>query len=88
MVESVQSYALTNATVIDGHGGVPLNDAVIFIDNGVIKKVGKQASIDIGDEIAKIDVAGNFILPGLINNLSYECQVPYSFIGIFWKLFE
>ena len=67
MVESVQSYALVGATVIDGHGGVPLNDAVVFIDNGAIKEVGSRESINIGDEITKIDVKGHFILPGLID---------------------
>jgi len=67
MVESIQSYALVGATVIDGHGGVPLNDAVVFIDNGAIKEVGSRESINIGDEFTKIDVKGHFILPGLID---------------------
>ncbi|RLB98855.1 MAG: hypothetical protein DRH90_21325 [Deltaproteobacteria bacterium] len=67
MVESVQTYALIGATVIDGHGGAPLNDAVILVDNGAIKEVGGRESIKVGDDITKFDVEDHFILPGLID---------------------
>jgi len=67
MVESVKTYALIGATVIDGHGGVPLNDAAILVDHGAIKEVGSRESIKLGDDITKIDVKGHFILPGLID---------------------
>lgn len=67
MMEPVRTYALTGATVIDGHGGAPLNDAVILVDNGTIKEVGRQESINVEDNIMKIDVGGHFILPGLVD---------------------
>ncbi len=67
MMEPVRTYALTGATVIDGHGGAPLNDAVILVDNGAIKEVGRQESIKVEDNIMKIDVGGHFILPGLVD---------------------
>ncbi len=66
-MEPVRTYALTGATVIDGHGGAPLKDVVILVDNGVIKEVGSRESIKVGDDITKIDVEGHFILPGLID---------------------
>jgi len=67
MKEPIQTYALTGATVIDGHGGDPLNDAAVLVDNGVIKAVGNRESIIVEDNIIKIDVGGHFILPGLID---------------------
>ena len=67
MMESVRTYALTGATVIDGHGGAPLNDAAVLVDNGVIKTVGSRESIIVEDNITEIDVGGHFILPGLID---------------------
>lgn len=67
MMEPVRTYALTGATVIDGHGGAPLNDTTILVDNGVIKAVGSRESIIVEDNISEIDVGGHFILPGLID---------------------
>jgi len=67
MKEPIQTYALTGATVIDGHGGDPLNDAAVLVDNGVIKAVGNRESIIVEDNVMKIDVGGHFILPGLID---------------------
>jgi len=67
MMEPVRTYALTGATVIDGHGGAPLNDTAVLVDNGVIKAVGSRESIIVEDNIPEIDVGGHFILPGLID---------------------
>ena len=67
MMEPLQTYALTGVTVIDGHGGAPLNDTTILVDNGVIKAVGSRESIVVEDNIPEIDVDGHFILPGLID---------------------
>ena len=67
MVDSVQTYALHGATVIDGHGGAPLRDAVILVENGTIKEVGSRESLKVGADISKIDVEDHFILPGLID---------------------
>ncbi len=67
MTEPVRTYALTNATVIDGHGGAPLNDTTVLVENGVIKAVGSRESIIVEDNISKIDIGGHFILPGLID---------------------
>jgi len=66
-MDPVRTYALTGATVIDGHGGPPLNDATVLVDNGVIKAVGSRDSITIEDNVTEIDVSGHFILPGLID---------------------
>ena len=66
-MESIRTYALTGATVIDGHGGAPLNDTTVLVDNGVIKAVGSRESIVVPANIMEVDVAGHFILPGLVD---------------------
>ena len=67
MMEPIRTYALTGATVIDGHGGAPLNDTTVLVHNGVIKAVGRRESIIVEDNISDFDVGGHFILPGLID---------------------
>jgi len=67
MMEPLHTYALTGAAVIDGHGGPPVNDSTVLVDNGVIKAVGSRESIVIEDNIPEIDLGGHFILPGLID---------------------
>ena len=67
MMDPVRTYALTGATVIDGHGGAPLNDTTVLVENGVIMEVGSRESIILEDNISEIDVGGHFILPGLID---------------------
>ncbi len=55
----------TGATLIDGLGGDPLEDAVLVTRNGKIEAVGKGIDIPEGSEI--VDVEGKWIVPGLID---------------------
>ena len=66
-MKSEHLYALTGATLIDGNGGTPLKDSIILVKNGVIKAVGSRRSIDLEDNIHKIDIRGHYIMPGLID---------------------
>lgn len=37
MMEKIDpTYGLIGATVIDGHGGVPMHDTTVLVENGVI----------------------------------------------------
>jgi imidazolonepropionase-like amidohydrolase len=67
MMEDAGRYALIGATVIDGHGGPPLNDTTVLVEDGFIRAVGSRESIIFDDNIPEIDVRGHFILPGLID---------------------
>lgn len=62
------SLALVGATVIDGTGSSPLNDAVILIENGRIVRVGTRSSTKIPAGFETRDVSGLTILPGLIDS--------------------
>jgi len=67
MTEPLRTYALTGATVIDGHGGPPLKETTVLVEDGEITGVGSRESITIENNVQIIDVGGHFILPGLID---------------------
>lgn len=63
-----QNYlAFTGATIIDGSGGEPIQDGVLLIQDGRIIAVGSKAEVKIPEKATIKDVAGKFIMPGIIN---------------------
>src|SRR5688572_5598837 len=60
-------YALEGATLIDGTGGDPKPDAVIIVRNGRIESVARVNQITIPRGAERINVAGKWIIPGLID---------------------
>jgi imidazolonepropionase-like amidohydrolase len=59
--------ALEGATLIDGAGGAPKEDAVILIRNGHIEAVARVNEIRIPKGAQRIDLVGKTIIPGLID---------------------
>jgi imidazolonepropionase-like amidohydrolase len=59
--------ALEGATLMDGAGGVPKEDAVILIRNGHVEAVARVNEIPIPNGARRIDVVGKTIIPGLID---------------------
>lgn len=59
-------YALTNANLINGFENKVYPDAIVFVKNGMIEKIGKK-----GDAIAStytvVDCEGKYLMPGLID---------------------
>ena len=79
MDTSSQKFTLlTGSKVIDGNGGIPIEDGVILMKEDEIKAVGQKGSISIpeGADINVIDYQGMTILPGLI-----DCHVHLIGIG-------
>ena len=67
-----KQVVLQGATVIDGLGGSPVTEAVIVIEGDQIKSLGREGE-DYPSEAAVVDVAGKFIIPGLIDShVHYE----------------
>ncbi len=63
-----QSYtAFTGATLIDGSGGEPIKDGVLLIENGRVVAVGTKEEVKIPKNATRKDIAGKFIMPGIIN---------------------
>jgi len=59
--------ALEGATLIDGAGGAPKEDAVILIRNGYIEAVARVNEIRIPRGAERINLVGKTIMPGLID---------------------
>ena len=62
------TIAFTNARVIDGTGGAPIEQATIVVTNGRIAAIGPSASVTAPAGAMVIDLAGKTVMPGLINS--------------------
>jgi imidazolonepropionase-like amidohydrolase len=62
------TIALVGARVIDGTGAAPIANATLLITNGRIDRIGPAASLNVPAGAKRIDVAGKFIIPGLMNS--------------------
>ncbi|MFQ5789453.1 MAG: amidohydrolase family protein [Acidobacteriota bacterium] len=61
------SWILRGATVIDGTGARPIEDAVVVVDKDRIVSVGPAGGIDPPEEAKVSDFLGKWILPGMID---------------------
>jgi imidazolonepropionase-like amidohydrolase len=66
-MESDETLALVNGTLIDGTSADPLPDTVVVIQKGRIIAVGSHVEVDVPVDAKIIDVRGATILPGFIN---------------------
>jgi imidazolonepropionase-like amidohydrolase len=62
-----EAVVLKGATLIDGTGRAPLQNAVVVIDGGRIAAVGAADKVKIPQGARVVDVKGRTIIPGLIN---------------------
>jgi len=63
--ESISAYI--GATVIDGTGGAPIEDAAIVLRGNRIAAVGPASGTAIPEGAQVVDVSGKWIIPGLID---------------------
>jgi imidazolonepropionase-like amidohydrolase len=59
--------ALEGATLIDGSGGPPIEDAVILVRNGKIEAVARVNEVTVPRGAQVMQVVGKTIIPGLID---------------------
>lgn len=77
--------ALTNATIIPMDGNEVIAEAAIVLKDRRIAAVGPMSQVDIPKEAKIIDLAGKFIIPGLIDSHLHSHQVttgvhfPYGY---------
>jgi imidazolonepropionase-like amidohydrolase len=60
-------YAIVGATLVDGTGAAPVEDAVVVVGDGRILCAGPRADCAVPDDAATIDAAGAWLTPGLID---------------------
>lgn len=68
-----QYLVLAGGTLIDGRGGQPQDNSAIVIKGRRIAEVRSNNGFDYGESAKVIDIAGKFVLPGLI-----DIHVHYS----------
>jgi imidazolonepropionase-like amidohydrolase len=66
-VGAQQVTALTGATVIDGNGGTPIANGVVLVTGTKITAVGPAGAVSIPPGARRVDVAGKYIVPGLMD---------------------
>lgn len=59
--------AFVGATLIDGNGGAPIEDAVVVVEGDRIVATGPRNGSTLPEGAAQIDATGKVVIPGLIN---------------------
>jgi imidazolonepropionase-like amidohydrolase len=60
------SYVLTNANLFNGTDDMILEDATVFVKDGLIERIA-SGTVNIPDDYAIIDAEGNYLMPGLFD---------------------
>ncbi|PCJ82554.1 MAG: hypothetical protein COA49_00365 [Bacteroidetes bacterium] len=59
--------AIVGARLIDGNGGVPIENSVVLIEKGYVVAAGSVDEIDLPYNVILIDASGKTMIPGLVN---------------------
>jgi len=59
--------AITGGTLLDGNGGAPVVNSVVVVNGNDIQAVGPNGDVPVPADAVKVNVAGKFIVPGLID---------------------
>jgi imidazolonepropionase-like amidohydrolase len=69
-----QTVVLTHATLIDGTGAAPQRDVTIVMEQGRIREIGPGLAAPPNASV--IDLAGKFVVPGIINGHGHVGPPP------------
>lgn len=65
-----KKFALVGGTVLPVTSA-PIENGIVLVENGVIKAIGKVSDVQIPDGFERIDTAGKFVMPGIIDSHSH-----------------
>jgi len=74
--DTLAHLAFVNATVIDGTGAAPLPKQTILVSRGVIEEIFETGSRKLPADVRVVDVAGKFVIPGLIDSHVHVATDP------------
>jgi len=61
-----ESFAITNAILVDGKGSAPQTNMTVLVQNGKITEVGPSNKISVPAGIQTIDAKGKTLIPGFV----------------------
>jgi Amidohydrolase family len=64
---NAQNLVIQGGTLIDGTGRTPIENAVIVIENGRFKAIGRRGEVQVPAGVQFVDASGKHILPGFID---------------------
>lgn len=70
--------AFVGGTVYTGDATPPMVDAVVVVRDGIIVAVGPRSSTQIPADCRKVDVAGKFLTPGLVDTHVHYSQTGWA----------
>lgn len=76
--EDGKPVAYVGATLIDGRGGPPVQDAAVVVSGGKIAAAGPRRDVRIPSGARRVDLAGKFLLPGLWDMHAHFEQVEWG----------
>jgi len=69
---------LTGATLIDGTGAPPLENAVVVLRDGRIDCAGAAFACPVPDGVERLDLTGSFLTPGLVDAHVHFSQTGWA----------
>lgn len=72
----VTKIALTNARIVDGRGGPPLESGTIVVDGPLLAQIGPTGEVAVPGDCRTIDVRGKTVLPALIDGHMHVSGEP------------
>ena len=79
--------ALVGARLLDGTGGLPLDDSAVLLDGDKIVAVGPRGAVDIPPQAEEIDLSGLTLMPGLIDTHDHLADKNYTLLSR-WEIEE
>lgn len=71
-----RAVAITGARLIDGHGGPPIDDAVVVVRGSRIEAAGPRDRVEIPRGAERFDAAGLTVLPGFVDAHFHAGNIP------------
>ena len=72
------AYTLIHATLVDGTGRAPVDDAVVVVRDGRIVDAGPPAAVAIPPGMPTVDLTGKTIVPGLWDMHTHVTQIEWA----------